>query len=224
MNILFASSEAYPFFTSGKLGDMIGSLARALKRLNIDVRVVLPLYKDMKSEWQKKLRYVTDYNVPVSWRNQYCGLYELVINGVYYYFLDNEYYFKRPYFYGYEDDCERFAFFSRAILETIRRIDFTPQIIQCNDWQTALVPVYLKLYYRQIDKFTQMKTIFTIHDIQYQGKYSSDTAEWVLGIGQENSCLMEYDGVINFLKGAIETANIVSTVSPSYALEILDPL
>jgi starch synthase len=223
MNVLFASSEAHPFFTSGKLGDMTGSLVRALKRLNIDIRVILPLYKYMMSEWREKLKYVTNYIIPVGWRNQYCGLFELVINGVYYYFLDNEHYFKRPGFYGYYDDGERFAFFSRAVLETIRHIEFTPQIIQCNDWQTALIPVFLNLNYRQTDKFAHIKTIFTIHDIQYQGKYGPEIADWVLGIGRENYQLLEYDGIINYMKGAIESADVVSTVSPTYAKEILEP-
>jgi starch synthase len=223
MNILFASSEAFPFFTSGKLGDMTGSLATALKRLDVDIRVILPLYKDMKNEWWEKLRYVSNYIVPVSWRNQYCGLFELVWEGVTYYFLDNEYYFKRPGFYGYYDDGERFAFFARAVLETVRRIDFAPDIIHCNDWQTALAPVYLNLKYRHLEKFSRVKTIFTIHDVQYQGQYSPDIVDGVLGIGRENFYLVEYDGIVNYMKGAIEAADIVSTVSPSYACEILGP-
>ena len=223
MNVLFASSEAYPFFSSGKLGDMTGSLATALKRRNIDIRVILPLYNEMKDEWREHLRYVTNFIVPVSWRNQYCGLFELTRGGVTYYFLDNEYYFKRPGFYGYYDDGERFAFFARAILETLHHIDYTPHIIHCNDWQTALTPVYLNLMYRHITKFINVKTIFTIHDIQYQGQYGPEIADWVLGIGRENFNLVEYDGLVNYMKGAIETADIVSTVSPSYAREILDP-
>ena len=223
MNILFASSEAYPFFTSGKLGDMIGSLARAFIRQNVDIRVILPLYKDMKAEWRNGLKYVTNYIVPVSWRNQYCGLHELKYNGVCYYFLDNEYYFKRPGFYGYHDDGERFAFFSRAILETLNYIDYSPQIIHCNDWQTALVPVYHKLFYRQMEKFAHIKTVFTIHSVQYQGQYGPEMADGVLGIGQDNFHLVEYDGVVNYMKGAIEASDMVSTVSPSYAREIMEP-
>jgi starch synthase len=223
MNVLFASSEAYPFFTSGKLGDMTGSLTIALKRLNIDIRVILPLYKDMKAEWRSGLRYVCNFTVPVAWRTQYCGLFELVREGVTYYFLDNEYYFNRPGFYGYYDDGERFAFFSRAILEAVRHIDFVPHIIHCNDWQTALTPVYLHLAYRDQKKLSKTKTVFTIHDIQYQGKYGLDIADNVLGIGREGFHLLEYDGVVNYLKGAVETADLVSTVSPSYSREILDP-
>jgi starch synthase len=223
MNVLFASSEAYPFFTSGKLGDMIGSLAVAMRRRGIDVRVILPLYGDMGAEWVKQLRYVANFNVSVSWRNQYCGLFELVRQGVTYYFLDNEYYFKRRGFYGFYDDGERFSFFSRAVLEAVPLLDHNPDIIHCNDWQTALIPVYLNLYYRHIEKYAHIKTIFTIHDIQYQGKYGPEILEGTLGIGRENFHLVEYDGVVNFMKGAIESAGLVSAVSPSYAGEILDP-
>jgi starch synthase len=223
MNILFASSEAYPFFTSGKLGDMIGSLALAMRQRGVEVRVILPLYNNIREEWQRQLKYITNFNVPVSWRNQYCGLFELVRQGVTYYFLDNEYYFKRQGFYGFYDDGERFSFFSRAVLETVARLDTSPDIIHCNDWQTALIPVYLKLYYRHLDKYAPIKTIFTIHDIQYQGKYGPEILEGTLGIGHENFHLVEYDGIVNYMKGAIESADLVSTVSPSYAGEILDP-
>jgi starch synthase len=223
MNVLFASSEAYPFFTSGKLGDMIGSLAVAMRQRGTDIRVVLPLYGDMREEWRKQLRYIANFNVPVSWRNQYCGLFELVRQGVTYYFLDNEYYFKRRGFYGFYDDGERFSFFSRAVLETVARLDHSPQIIHCNDWQTALIPVYLQLYYRHIDKYAHIKTVFTIHDIQYQGKYGPEILEGTLGIGREDFHLVEYDGVVNYVKGAIESADLVSVVSPGYAEEILDP-
>jgi starch synthase len=223
MNVLFASSEAYPFFTSGKLGDMIGSLAVAMQRLGTSVQVILPLYGDMREEWLGQLRYVTNFNVPVSWRNQYCGLFKLIRQGITYYFLDNEYYFKRQGFYGFHDDGERFSFFSRAVLETVARLDRSPDIIHCNDWQTALIPVYLQIYYRQIDKYARIRTVFTIHDIQYQGKYGPEILEGTLGIGRENFYLVEYDGVVNYMKGAIECADLVSVVSPRYAEEIQDP-
>jgi starch synthase len=177
----------------------------------------------MREEWQGQMRYITNFNVPVSWRNQYCGLFELVRQGVTYYFLDNEYYFKRQGFYGFYDDGERFSFFSRAVLETIARLDRSPTIIHCNDWQTALIPVYFNLYYRHIDKYAHIRTVFTIHDIQYQGKYGPEILEGTLGIGHEHFHLVEYDGVVNYMKGAIESADLVSTVSPAYAEEILDP-
>ncbi|MDR1893891.1 MAG: glycogen synthase [Spirochaetales bacterium] len=223
MNVLFASSEAHPFFASGKLGDMIGSLAIALQKRKINTRIILPLYSDMHDLWRRELRYVTNYIVPVSWRSQYCGLFELVRQGVTYYFLDNEYYFKRKGYYGFYDDGERFCFFSRAVLETIRHLDNLPDIIHCHDWQTALIPVYLKLYYRHIKEYAALKTIFTIHDVQYQGKYGPEILEGTLGIGHEHFHLVEYDGIVNYMKGAIESADLVSTVSPSYAQEIQDP-
>lgn len=223
MNVLFCSSEVKPFAASGGLGDVAGSLPRALRNRRIACRVVMPLYSDMKPEYREKLTYVTNFTVPVGWRSQYCGLFELTHDGVKYYFLDNEYYFKRSGLYGYYDDGERFTFFSRAILEMLFYLDFAPDIIHTNDWQTALVPVYLNLYYRHIEKFRNIKTIFTIHNIQYQGKYGMDMLEDTLAIGHENAHLVEYDHCVNFMKGAIECADKVSTVSPSYANEILDP-
>lgn len=223
MDILFASSEAYPFFASGGLGDVAGSLPISLRRRKANVRVILPLYGDMAAEWRKKLKYITNFMVPVGWRNQYCGLFELSRQGVVYYFLDNEYYFKRRGLYGFYDDGERFAFFSRAILEALFHIDFKPNIIHCNDWQTALVPVYLNLYYRHLEQYAGIKTVFTIHNIQYQGRYGLEMLEETIGIGRKDAYLVEFDGDVNYMKGAIECADKVTTVSPTYAQEILDP-
>ena len=222
MKILYAASEATPFAKSGGLADVAGSLPKALVKDGVDARVIMPLYGDLKM--RDKLEYVTNYSVPVGWRSQYCGLFKAEVNGVTYYFLDNEYYFKRRGLYGFYDDGERFAFFSRAVLETLFYIDFTPDIINCNDWQTALVPVYLNLYYRHLDKFNRIKTIFTIHNIAYQGKYGTDILEDTCGIGHRDQHIVEYDGCANFMKGAFETADKITTVSPTYAQEILDPL
>ena len=221
MNILYAASEANPFAKSGGLADVAGSLPKALVKDGIDCRVVMPLYGDLKM--RDKLTYVTNFSVPVGWRSQYCGLFTAKVDGVTYYFLDNEYYFKRSGLYGFYDDGERFAFFSRAVLEMLFYLDFTPDIINCNDWQTALVPVYLNLYYRHLDKFSRIKTVFTIHNIAYQGKYGLDILEDTCGIGRRDQHLVEYDGCANFMKGAIECADKVTTVSPTYAGEILDP-
>ena len=221
MKILYAASEATPFAKSGGLADVAGSLPKALVKDGVDARVIMPLYGDLKM--RDKLEYVTNYSVPVGWRSQYCGLFKAEVNGVTYYFLDNEYYFKRRGLYGFYDDGERFAFFSRAVLETLFYIDFTPDIINCNDWQTALVPVYLNLYYRHLDKFNRIKTIFTIHNIAYQGKYGTDILEDTCGIGHRDQHIVEYDGCANFMKGAFETADKITTVSPTYAQEILDP-
>ena len=145
MNILYCASEAAPFAASGGLGDVAGSLPKAIQNCGAACRVVLPLYGDMREEYRGKLTYLTNFNVPVGWRNQYCGLFELEAGGVKYYFLDNEYYFKRTGLYGFYDDGERFAFFSRAICEMLFHVDFHPDIIHATDWQTALVPVYLNL-------------------------------------------------------------------------------
>ena len=197
MKILYAASEATPFAKSGGLADVAGSLPKALVKDGVDARVIMPLYGDLK--FRDKLEYVTNYSVPVGWRSQYCGLFKAEVNGVTYYFLDNEYYFKRRGLYGFYDDGERFAFFSRAVLETLFYIDFTPDIINCNDWQTALVPVYLNLYYRHLDKFNRIKTIFTIHNIAYQGKYGTDILEDTCGIGRRDQHIVEYDGCANFM-------------------------
>ena len=221
MKILYASSEATPYAKSGGLADVAGSLPKALVNDGIDCRVVMPLYGDIKI--RDGLTYVTNFSVPVGWRSQYCGLFKAEYNGVTYYFIDNEYYFKRSGLYGFYDDGERFAFFARAILEMLFYTDFEPDIINCNDWQTALTPVYLNLYYRHLDKFSRIKTVFTIHNIAYQGKYGLDILEDTCGIGARDAHVVEYDGCANFMKGAIETADKVTTVSPTYAGEILDP-
>ncbi len=223
MKCLFCSSEANPFISTGGLGDVSGSLPKYLNKKNIDCRIILPLYSEIPYEFKKNLKYLKNFNVPVSWRNQYCGVFEYEYEKVKYYFLDNEYYFKRNGIYGHFDDAERFAFFSRAILEFIKHIDFLPNIIHCNDWQTSLVPVYLGLYYFDKPKYKNIKTLFTIHNIQYQGKYSKDIIREVVGVPQETLSLLEYDGCINFMKGGIETAHFVSTVSKTYAEEIMDP-
>jgi starch synthase len=223
MKILFTASEACPFFTSDGPGAIAGSLPPALSRRGAEVRVVLPLYGDMPDDWRKKLKHIASFVVPVGWRNQYCGLFELVWQGVIWYFLDNEYYFKRQGLYGFYDDGERFAFFSRAVLETVSNINFAPDLLHCNDWQTALVPVYLRLFYRRFEKFARLKTVFTIQDISRQCIYEQDVLESAFGIGRENMHVLEYGGAVNLTKGAIETSDIVSTVSPSYAREILDP-
>ena len=221
MKILYAASEAAPYAKSGGLADVAGALPKALVRDGIDCRVVMPLYNDLK--FKDTLTYVTNFSVPVGWRSQYCGLFKAEHDGVIYYFIDNEYYFKRSGLYGFYDDGERFAFFARAILEMLFYTDFEPDIINCNDWQTALTPVYLNLYYRHLDKFNRIKTVFTIHNIAYQGKYGLDILEDTCGIGSRDAHVVEYDGCANFMKGAIETADKVTTVSPTYAQEILDP-
>ena len=223
MKTLFVTSEAYPFAVSGGLGDVSGALPAALRRRFIGCRVVLPLYQDVPQELRDEMQFVTSFSVPVAWRRQYCGVFTAKRDGVTYYLLDNQYYFKRPGLYGYYDDAERFAFFSRAVLEMLPLLDFKPDVIHCNDWQTALLPTYLSLFYADLPAYKGIKTVMTIHNIQYQGKYGEELLEDVLGIPMDAKNLLEYDGCINMLKGAIETAHLVSTVSPTYADEILDP-
>ena len=223
MKVLFASSEALPFKASGGLGDVAGSLPQALRKRLIGCRVVMPLYDTISQELKDSMTFLTSISVPVAWRRQYCGIFEAKAGGVIYYLLDNQYYFKRDGIYGYYDDAERFAFFARAVLEIIPAIGFKPDIIHCNDWQTALTPVYYNTLYANRPGYENIKTVFTIHNIQYQGTYGMELVNEVIGIPESATSLVEYDGDVNFMKGAIETADKVTTVSPSYANEILDP-
>lgn len=223
MKVLFASSEAYPFAMSGGLADVAGSLPKALRKRLIGCRIVMPLYSCIPEELRQKMTFITSITVSVAWRRQYCGIFEAHMDGVIYYFIDNQYYFKREGLYGHYDDAERFAFFSRAVLDIIPHIGFTPDIIHCNDWQTALIPVYLNSMYRGQEIYDNIKTVFTIHNIQYQGKYGHELNGDVLGLPYESESLVEYDGCVNFMKGAIQCADKVTTVSPTYAHEILDP-
>ena len=223
MKVLYAASEALPFAASGGLADVAGSLPQALRKRLIGCRVVMPLYSTIKQELKDTMKFITNISVPVAWRRQYCGIFEAKYGGVTYYPLDNEYYFKREGLYGYYDDAERFAFFSRAILEIIPHIDFKPDVIHCNDWQTALTPLYYSTIYATQPGYENIKTVFTIHNIQYQGVYGKELIDNVVGLDYSHKNLIEYDDTVNFAKAAIECANAVSTVSPSYAKEILDP-
>ena len=223
MKCLFVTSEAQPFAASGGLADVSGSLPHALRQRLIGCRIVMPLYEDIPDELKESMRFLTSFSVPVAWRRQYCGIFESRFDGVIYYFIDNQYYFKRQGMYGHYDDAERFAFFSRAVLEMLPFIDFKPDIIHCNDWQTALVPTYYNLFYSRSDWYKGIKTVFTIHNIQYQGKYGSELYDEVVGIPPQSRSILDFDGCINFVKGAVETSNRVATVSPSYSWEIRDP-
>lgn len=223
MKVLFASSEALPFAMSGGLADVAGALPKALRKRFIGCRVIMPLYSSISDELRQKMTFLCSITVPVSWRRQYCGVFEAHIDGVIYYLIDNQYYFKRDGLYGHYDDAERFAFFSRAVLEVIPYIGFTPDIIHCNDWQTALIPVYLDSFYKYDPLYKDIKTVFTIHNIQYQGKYGYELIGDVLGLPDDRSSIVEYDNCVNFMKGAIQCSNKVTTVSPTYSKEILDP-
>jgi len=225
MKILFAASEALPFKSSGGLAEVAGSLPKALRRRFVGARVVMPLYDSIPQELRDNMKFLTHIVVPVAWRRQYCGIFEAKANNVTYYLLDNQYYFHRGnQIYGHYDDAERFAFFSRAVLEILPHLgDFRPDVIHCNDWQTALVPVYQTVFYGQNEYYQGIKTVFSIHNIEYQGKYSMDLLEDVFGLSPCHSSLLEHDDCVNLMKGAIECADAVTTVSPTYAGEILTP-
>lgn len=223
MKVLFAASEAYPFAMSGGLADVAGALPKALRRRFVGCRVVMPLYEEKLTEEQRSsLKFITHITVPVAWRRQYCGIFEAHVDGVIYYLLDNQYYFKRSELYGHYDDAERYAFFSRAVLEILPYIDFVPDVIHCNDWQTAMIPVYKDQFYHD-GIYANIKTVFTIHNIQYQGKYGYELIQDVLGLPEEARPLVDYEGCVNLMKGGIECANRVTTVSRTYAEEILTP-
>lgn len=219
-SVLFVSSEVQPFVATGGLADVVGSLPKELVNLKagLDVRVMLPLYSEIKAEFKEKMTFVKSFNVPLSWRNVYCGIYELKREGVIYYFVDNEFYYKREGLYNHYDDAERFAFFSSAVVHSLKQLQFVPNVIHCNDWQTALIPAYLK---QNIDKkLNDIKTIYTIHNIEYQGSFDPFCYKDVFGLDDRF-----YDGFfkndsVNLSKGAIEYCDIVTTVSPTYMEEI----
>jgi len=225
VKILYAASEAQPFVATGGLADVAGSLPKSLVEEGCECSVIMPYYKkSISAADQKTLKFVTEFYVPVGWRSQYCGVFKTVISGVTYYLIDNEYYFARDFgIYGYFDDAERFAFFSRAVLETIKHTGEVPDIINSNDWQCALIPVYFNIYYRYQHDMRKIRNVFTIHNIAYQGKYGFDLLEDILSIPRHMAMLVEYDGDINLMKGALEVADKITTVSSTYAEEIFDP-
>jgi len=223
MKILFASSEAVPFIKSGGLADVAGALTKAVRNRMHACRVVMPLYSDIPEYFKEKMKFVTNFMVPLGWRNQYCGVFEYTHNGVKHYFLDNDYYFKRKGLYGFFDDAERFSFFSKAVLEMISYIDFKPEVIHTNDWQTALVPVYLNAYYRDMPEYANIKTVLTIHNIQYQGQYDKSVTFDVAGLPAWAADVVDFNKDTNFLKGGIEMCDALTTVSPTYAEELMDP-
>lgn len=223
MNVLFISTEAAPFAKSGGLGDVIGALPGELKKQGVDARVMLPLYKSIHDKYSNEMTYLTNYEVALSWRRQYCGVFQMEYNGVVFYFIDNEQYFKRDSCYGYYDDGERFAWYSRACLETLKHIPFEPDILHCSEWQTALTPVYLKTLYRDDPSYTRLKTVFTIHNIEYQGVFGPETLSDLLGLDKRDAGLVTYNKDVNVMKGAIVACDKLTTVSPTYAEEIKYP-
>lgn len=222
--ILFVASEAIPFIKTGGLADVTGSLAHYIDRQNFDVRVILPKYACMEETLKKKLRFHSHFYISLGWRNQYVGILETEEAGVHYYFVDNEYYFagSQPYNQLHED-IEKFAYFSKAVLAATQMIGFVPDIIHCHDWQAALVPVFLKAFAADYPQLQKTKTIFTIHNLRFQGRYTIDVVKNLTGLPDEyfTPDKLESYGEANFLKGGIAYADIVTTVSPTYALEIM---
>lgn len=223
--ILFAASECAPFIATGGLADVAGSLPKSLaKNCDMEVGVIMPLYSRISKDYRGKMEYLTNFTVKLSWRSLYCGVFRLVQDGVTYYFLDNEYYFKREgNIYGYYDDGERFAFFAKAVLETIGNLDIFPDVLNLNDWQTAATVIYLRSLYNWSMDFRKIKTVFTIHNIEYQGIYGTETYGDLFGFPRDIYSKVEFGGCVNLMKGAIEMADAVNTVSPTYAEEIKDP-
>ena len=223
--VLFVASEAHPFIKTGGLGDVMGALPQSLKELGVDARVVIPKYKNIKEEFRDKLYFIKWFTVNVGWRNEYCGIFKYEQGGVTYYFLDNEKYFNRDGLYGYFDDGERFAFFDRAVLEFIKEIDWCPSVIHCNDWQTGMIPVLQKLEYKNHEFYKDIKTVFSIHNLLFQGTFSPEILPELFGYDYEafnNGSLELFDGV-SFMKGGINYADRISTVSYTYAEEIQTP-
>ena len=223
IKILFASFEAAPFSKTGGLGDVAGSLPRSLNEEGCEVRLILPKLSCIPQRFQERMEFVESYYVPLGWRNCYCGLFTLQHGNTTCYFLDNEYYFNRQNVYGEFDDGERVAFFSKAVLETLLHItDFMPDIIHCNDWHTALIPVYLNEQYKNLYGFDSIKTVLTIHNLKFQGQYSQAVIGDVCGLlGTDADRQMRtWDGSANYLLGGLRYADLISTVSPTYANEI----
>ena len=222
MKVLYVASEANPFVKTGGLADVAGSLPKALKKQGVDVRVIIPKFGKISEEIRNKMEHVYDGQINVSWRSKYVGIDKYELDGLTFYFVDNEEYFYREGLYGYDDDAERFSFFCRAILNCLPAIDFFPDVINCNDWQSALVPVFLKLEHMGDERYAAIKTIYTIHNLKYQGVFPKDVMGDVLGLDWKyfNNGDLEFYDAVNFMKGGIIYADYVSTVSKTYAQEI----
>ncbi len=215
-----------PFAATGGLGDVLGSLPAAIieeSKGEVDVRVVMPLYGSISQEWRAQMTKVYEGYISLSWRNLYCGIHSLVKDGVTYYFIDNEYYFNRGALYGYGDEGERYAFFCKAAAELPRLVGYYPDVIHAHDWSAALVPVYINQKYRQIPGYENVKFVFTIHNIEYQGKYGFEILGDIFELGYGAISTVEYDGCINLMKAAIVSSDRVTTVSQRYAEEICSP-
>ena len=228
MQIVFASAECAPFVKTGGLGDVAGSLPAALVRAGAEVIVMVPKYATIKDEYKAQMEHFADFYVSLGWRNEYCGLEKLEHDGVTYMFVDNERYFARDYPYGFFDDGERFAFFSKAITESLQHLPagFECDILHCNDWQTALAPVFLREFYQGLPLYDRVKTVFSIHNVAFQGQFSDTVMEDILGVAHIPAAASQLrcDACsVNYMLGALRYADAITTVSPTYANEIQTP-
>ena len=225
MKVLYVTSEAYPFCKTGGLADVAGSLPPALARSGVEAAVILPLYDRIGEQWRRQMTFRRYIYVDLGWRHEYCGLFSLERQGVTWYFVDNEKYFRRGRLYGEFDDGERFAFFSHAVIDLLPSLDWMPDVLHCNDWQTALVPIYLKDVATRWPEVRGIRTVFTIHNIEYQGRYGADSVDQLFGLdrGWYDDGTLRMDGDVNLMKGAMLMADAVTTVSPTYAAQLHDP-
>ena len=223
MKILFAASECVPFIKTGGLADVVGALSPVLKAQGHDVRVILPLYAAIPEQYVSQMKLECEFEVELCWRRQYCGVKSLEYQGVTFYFVDNQYYFGRSYIYGLGgDEYERFGFFDRAVIDALVHLDFKPDVIHCHDWQTGMIPALLKIQYAQFPFYQDMKTVYTIHNLQYQGVFPIKAVQDTLGLGDSlfTSDKLECYGCANYMKAGLVYADELTTVSPSYADEI----
>lgn len=222
MRLLFTAAECAPFFKTGGLGDVAGALPKYIQKAGHEVVVFLPYVGSMPEQYKEQLTDLFSFTVLVGWRKQYCGIKTALFEGVRYYFIDNEYYFNRPAIYGYYDDGERFAFFQQAVIEAMEKIDYVPDLIHVNDYHTSFIPFLLKKKYHWIQAYQSIKTLLTIHNIEFQGNYQEEVLSDLFGIGNEDfvNGQIEQEGQVNWLKAGIVYADWVNTVSPSYANEI----
>lgn len=222
MKILFVSSEAHPFAKSGGLGDVAYSLPKALVKTT-DIRVIMPKYTSIHDRYHSEMKLISKFTTKVSWREKYVGLYKMKYDNIPFYFIDNEGYFNRPNAYGYFDDGERFSYFSRAVIDAIEHMEFIPDIIHCNDWQSALIPVFLRAFYGE--KYKDIKVVYTIHNLKFQGVYSKKTLHDILGLSDYyfDEEKLKFNDAISYMKGGINFSDYITTVSDTYANEIKYP-
>ncbi len=226
MNILFAASEAVPFLKTGGLADVIGALPKELKKQGVNVQVILPKYENIPKQFKEKMVHKTSITIPVGWRNQFCGIEYLEHDGITFYFIDNEYYFKRgDVVYGFYDDGERYAYFCRAVLEALPYLNEKPDIIHCHDWQTGMISVLMKAHYRKSPYYQGIKTMFTIHNLRYQGVFPKGILHDLLDLSElyYHADGLEFYGNVSFMKAGLVYSEMVTTVSPTYAQEIQMP-